>query len=428
MNIVKKRYITGYAIFSLFFFLALFGFTLLSIQNMTIINRDAAEKHFMETRNSIVLSFARSGNLGSPDMENVFKNSFLDEPRLLALVLYSNREGPLKVKARDSYYLKDFTSRLHLRPYTLEYTKTEGAKAFELPLTLRYKNVQLDALISGYYVLLGSKDYTALLWQVLYILVGFLALTIIAMIFIAAAGGTGRENAVPAAGLGVRPREPKPRAEAPPRVRTPSYEREDRYDTEALRQEYPQSHDTPAVFARELSSDRDSLQEEAQRVAFGAEQSADFLPSTGLGVPENLLSRLSFELERAASFDQDLVVSLIKTGHTDSRTRKLLAGMLLKYFPFQDLAFEYRADTFAVIIPDQPAADVLKDLNLLSEQASQNNIPLTVGVASRNGRVVGAEVLFAEARESLEQAELKTTENVVLSQGETDEFDEPLIP
>ena len=158
------------------------------------------------------------------------------------------------------------------------------------------------------------------------------------------------------------------------------------------------------------------------------EQSADFLPSTGLGVPENLLSRLSFELERAASFDQDLVVSLIKTGHADSRTRKLLAGMLLKYFPFQDLAFEYMADTFAVIIPDQPAADVLKDLNLLSEQASQNNIPLTVGVASRNGRVVGAEVLFAEARESLEQAELKTTENVVLSQGETDEFDEPLIP
>ncbi len=425
MNIVKKRYITGYAIFSLFFFLALFAFTLLSIQNMTITNRDAAEKHFMETRNSIVLSFARNGNLGSADMENVFKNSFLNEPRLLALVLYSNREGPLKVKARDSYYLKDFTSRLHTRPYTLEYTQTEGTKAFELPLILRYKNVEIDALVSGYYVLLGSKDYTALLWQVLYILIGFLALTIIAMIFIAAIGGADREHAYTASDPGQKPQQPLPRAGIPPYAHDVH---EDLYQKSAAPTKYRRPRHTSAVFPAEQYTDHDPVREEAQRVAFGAEQSADFLPSTGLGVPENLLSRLSFELERAASFEQDLVVSLIKTERTDSRTRKLISGMLLKYFPFQDLAFEYRADTFAVIIPDRPDAVVLKELNLLSEQASRNNIPLAVGVSSRNARSVGAEVLFAEARESLEQAELKTTDNVVLSRGEPDEFEKPVSP
>ncbi len=413
MNIVKKRYITGYAIFSLFFFLALFAFTLLSIQSMTITNRETAEKDFLELRNKIVLSFAHNGDLNSNEMEGVFKESLKNDPRLLALVLYSNQDGPLKVTARDRFYLKDFNTSRHSRPYTLEYTKTPGTRAFELPLTLRYRNMEINAYISGFYVLLGSNDYTVLLWHVLYILLGFLVITVIVMIFISAMGKVEKETVFPAADPKQKPRPQK----KPPQYIQPQQDKED-----SVRQEY-----TPPRPVQQ-ETDHDEVYAEAERVVFGERQQADFLPETGMGAPGNYLNRLRFELERSAAFDQDLAVAMIKIRQSDATVRKQVAGLILKYFPFQDLAFEYSADSFAVIIPDEPTRDVLDKIHSLQTEAVGRNISLSVGVSSRNMRSMSAEVLSDEARDMLAQADMNGSDQPVVAHEDGGEFDEIFNP
>jgi GGDEF domain-containing protein len=427
MNIVKRRYITGYAIFSLFFFLALFGFILLSIQNMTIMNRESAEKHFIETRNDIVLSFSYSGSLNSDTMENVFTESLAEEPRLVALVIYSHQHGPLKVKAKDSYYLKDFNNKIHTHPFTIEYNRPPGTWVSELPITLKHSNLEIDALLSGLYVVLGSKDYSTLLWHVLYILSGFLVITILVMIFISTMSKVEREKIFPTPALSAkddRMRRSRNKVKLPPRSTDevfgepseppPPYkditptEEDMHYAREDVLAEALSTHEEPAVFDQETKS--------------------NFSPATGLGSAENLMNRLQFELERAVSFGQDIVLAFLKLQQDEKEQDPLhykkLATLILSYFPFQDLAFEYPNQSFAIIIPDQTAEQVLQNINSLHVAARDQDINLGIGLSARDKRVVTAEALLSEAKASLKKALLQGRNHIVIFETQADNHDE----
>ncbi|MBN1799193.1 MAG: GGDEF domain-containing protein [Spirochaetales bacterium] len=419
MNIVKKRYITGYAIFSLFFFLALFAFILLSIQNMTITNREAAEKHFMEIRNNIVLSFSYSGDFSSDTMENVFSVSLAYETRLVALVIYSHNLGPLKAKAKDSYYLKDFNSKLHTKPFTLEYNRPPGTWVTELPITLKYSNIEIDAFISGLYVVLGSKDYTALLWYVLYILSGFLVITIIVMIVISTRGKVEGRQSFPTPSLNTR------RGHAPKqqvKIKLPrSPETDFTFDQEPA----PAREDTR--YAREDVLAQ-AVSPEQEAAVFGQGAGDQFSPSTGLGSSENLMNRLQFELERATSFGQDIAVAFLKLQENENETNPLhykeLAGLILSYFPFQDLAFEYAPKAFVVIIPDQTVEQALQNINALHSGARDRDINVGIGISSRDNRIITAEALISEAKASLKKALIQGRNQIVIFQADPDNHDE----
>ncbi len=426
MNIVKKRYITGYAIFSLFFFLTLFGFILLSIQNMTIMNREAAEKHFMEIRNNIVLSFSYSGNFSSDTLDNVFSESLAKEPRLVALVVYSNNLGPLKVKAKDSYYLKDFNSKIHTKPFTLEYNRPPGTWVSELPITLKSSNIEIDAFISGLYVVLGSKDYTTLLWYVLYILSGFLVITILVMVFISTLSKSEREKSFPIPSASAKQ---KRAHTAQAKIKLPPRPAEEKMLNEL---EFPVDHETAPIPEDTHYTREDVLAEavypEEESAVFAQEAKSHFSPATGLGSSENLMNRLQFELERATSFGQEIVLAFLKIQENENRPDPVqyeeLAGLILSYFPFQDLAFEYTKKTFVVIIPDQTVEQALQNINSLHTGARNKEMSLGIGMSSRNNRVITAEALLSEAGASLKKALTQGRNQIVIFQAESDNHDE----
>jgi hypothetical protein len=150
-------------------------------------------------------------------------------------------------------------------------------------------------------------------------------------------------------------------------------------------------------------------QEELGRGSPFAEQVTEFSPATRLGSPVNLINRLRFELERATAFDQDLVVAVLKiqeaTSKSDLAKRRQLGELILKFFPFQDLAFEYSDTMFVIIIPDQSQEQALKNVNTLSREAGERNISIALGLSARQTRVVTAEALLAEAEDSLAKTE-----------------------
>jgi GGDEF domain-containing protein len=142
-----------------------------------------------------------------------------------------------------------------------------------------------------------------------------------------------------------------------------------------------------------------------------------FSPQSGLSPESHLEKRLSLELERAASNDQDLSICFIEYPSLarGSQTYRDVAAALLEFFGFEDLIFEYGKSGFCVIFPN---VDLTEAIGLVesfqrrgrdSEDGSEAAPPRAAGVpafglSSRNGRLVEGGRLMREARQALAKA------------------------
>ena len=136
-------------------------------------------------------------------------------------------------------------------------------------------------------------------------------------------------------------------------------------------------------------------------------------PETGLGWKEHLEHRLRFELERAASFDQDLALIFIALdkgpGSGQKDIYKQMGRLVLASFPFKDLAFEYGPDAYAVILPDKNLDGALVDGRGFMRRVESSfwggrRITVSIGLSARNGRLISEQRLQIETGKSLEQA------------------------
>jgi GGDEF domain-containing protein len=149
-----------------------------------------------------------------------------------------------------------------------------------------------------------------------------------------------------------------------------------------------------------------------------------FSPSTGLGWKNHLPQRLKFELDRAASFDQNLLLALIAINNHESRRNKesiysKVARILLEDFTFQDLIFEYEKDSYALIIPDIDIDRGIENLENFKKRVSslrefQPPIVISIGLSARNGRLVDGSTLLSEASKALGKA-LDEKENTIIA-------------
>ncbi|MBN2445069.1 MAG: diguanylate cyclase [Spirochaetales bacterium] len=139
-----------------------------------------------------------------------------------------------------------------------------------------------------------------------------------------------------------------------------------------------------------------------------------FSPQTGLGWKEHLSQRLGFEINRTASFNQDMVLAFImidKFGDITSGSEiyETIAKIILATFPFQDLAFEYGKGCYGVILPDTDLYEGIKNLEIFQKKISgkviQNQaITVSIGLSSRNGRLLSPATIIREAQRALERA------------------------
>jgi GGDEF domain-containing protein len=138
-----------------------------------------------------------------------------------------------------------------------------------------------------------------------------------------------------------------------------------------------------------------------------------FSPRTGLGWQYHFSQRLKFELDRAASSDQDLVLALTVLDSYSSLSNPeqiygRIARMILEDFSFQDLAFEYGEGSYAIIIPDSDLNKGIGSLTKFQKKVSSATRPpvtLTIGLSSRSGRLIDGVTIVSEATSALERAQ-----------------------
>lgn len=128
--------------------------------------------------------------------------------------------------------------------------------------------------------------------------------------------------------------------------------------------------------------------------------------------------RLGFELERAASFDQDLTLVVLECVE-DCGTKEIynnIGSTLAETISFQDLIFEYEKKGFAIIIPNMDLDTAIKDLELFQKKITEKNHKpsnLRFGVSSRNGRLIRSDLLLKESLLALRKAKNEKGPHIV---------------
>lgn len=135
-----------------------------------------------------------------------------------------------------------------------------------------------------------------------------------------------------------------------------------------------------------------------------------FSPRSGVSWGTFLSQRLDFELERCASFNQDLTLLLLSCPELVARPDEvypLLGEALGSFYQFKDLDFEYNDEGFAVICPNLSLEAAIKDLTFFLRKIEHRwpQYHLYGGLSSRNGRLIESATILREAQKALEKAE-----------------------
>jgi hypothetical protein len=153
---------------------------------------------------------------------------------------------------------------------------------------------------------------------------------------------------------------------------------------------------------------------------FNLPESEDFPESEnieGTSVSGAMVSRLDLELERAASFNQDLSVILF------SNTEKT-ADRIREYHTFKDLLFTFGDGGIGVIELNRDLDTTLSRTEELVIECIEKTggRTLRAGIASRNGRLISAKRLLGEAEKAL--AKTDAEKNIVAFRSDPEKYRE----
>ncbi len=367
----SSKIIDGYLVFCIFFFLALAGFLVFRVSMTWGANATETRSDFDDLARASSSRYLAAGDFGAQEFRAAMRAEIGRRPRLLAAVVYSRKDGLRYAFLRERALMPD--------PGTAAWTGSPtyaalpwGTRLYRLPYAPGYGT---DLSVDGLYVVVGRQDAFPILKETFVILFCFFVLTCIVLLL---------APSFAAAPAGARPAPSGERAAAPPRSREPEAGRNG-------------TDGTPELFS----------------------------PTTGLGWKEHLDQRLKFELERAASFDQDLVLvvmALDDFGASGPRDRYAeAAAAVRRAFRFQDLTFEHGPGSFALLLPDQ---DI--DGGIESVQRFRRSLPAGVslcsGLSSRNGRLVSGKTLLTEAERALEKARADGPGRIVAFRADAEKY------
>lgn len=138
-----------------------------------------------------------------------------------------------------------------------------------------------------------------------------------------------------------------------------------------------------------------------------------FDAETGLGWEAYLRERLSAELKRSASFEQDLslLIASIDGAKRGDEEFNLFASSVRDYFSFKDMAFLFGENGAALILPNMDVdhalrmcGELMKKLSVSMAGRMPSGIGVHMGLSSRAGRLVDADRIIGEAMAALVKA------------------------
>jgi len=147
-----------------------------------------------------------------------------------------------------------------------------------------------------------------------------------------------------------------------------------------------------------------------------------YSPKSGVGWEDFIEERVNLELERAASFDQDLVMGVIQCESLTEDNYKIFADQLKEDFNYPDMIFEYKDKGFAIIVPNNDLDEALHTLETFTGKEQEQYGEINVGISSRNGRLITGSRIFMEAENALHKAVEDTEKNIVGFRSDPDKF------
>ena len=356
---MERKYTWIFLGVSAAFFLFMTGFTGYRIDSARRANLAASQ------RAARVLA-ARAGSLaaqstdpwGSPVFRSGMRDAFEAQPRLLLLAVRSDADGILWLLARNRAWLAEPKS---ITPQWRGLPVYGASRGYEALVTepVSAGPVGAGPVVDALFVVFGREDLFPVLRDDLYL---FLAFLLACGIFILIVTGLSEEHAArPGPAGGRLPLAPGPTASKPRAA--------------------PCSEPV-----RSLTS-----------------------PATGLLWAEHLGPRLTAEIERAASMDQDLAFArvLLDTPAGAPPTEKATAEaarVVREAFPIADLVFESGRGAFSVIIPDTDLDMAVRRLEGLRAQLAERGHSASIGVSTRGARLIEENTLLVEAEISADKA------------------------
>jgi GGDEF domain-containing protein len=355
-----KKIVTGYLVFCVIFFIALLS--IIALRLITDWNRNLKnlEDSFQILKKESLSWYLSQEYVDSGAFFEKIHDTFEKDPRLLVISIYTKGRGIEYIRAKSRAFIQRFSEAWQGE---LTYQNLPPGSTV---ITLPFSDMPgKDLFIDGVYVVIGKSDIFPIVKDTFIMLFIFLIATCIVMLLI-------------------------------PGKKLPDIKKEKIKDTKGA---------VDNLLAEKESKDL-------------------FSPSTGLGWKNHLPQRLKFELDRAASFDQNLLLALIAINNHESRRNKesiysKVARILLEDFTFQDLIFEYEKDSYALIIPDIDIDRGIENLENFKKRVSslrefQPPIVISIGLSARNGRLVDGSTLLSEASKALGKA-LDEKENTIIA-------------
>jgi len=165
----------------------------------------------------------------------------------------------------------------------------------------------------------------------------------------------------------------------------------------------------PAYEIPEFQEDEEQEAEDPNKSPHGL-----FTSRGNVGWESYLNDRLSSELQRCASLEQDLVFIVMEFGGAGEIGDSLyhqFADEAVNFFAMRDLIFEKGEKGISVIVPSAnlehgiaKAEDFRVRINAKLSTSFESPSELCIGLSSRSGRLIDAERLILEASKALEKA------------------------
>jgi GGDEF domain-containing protein len=411
---MNRRVLIIYYIISVAFLLAITGLGAYRITRRAEANLRASRRDLEALRITALSTYLASGGFDTDFFRSSMRDNFRRTPRLRLVALYS-REGGL-------YYLLSANPELvgpeepggpagsggqerlpgspsgwggapsyRLRPLVhvrLSVPFSLGRRSDAVPPP----GLVLDAV----FLRLDREDLYPILRELFFVLLVYLAITTLLLLIAALS---------PPASGAARPAAPRPRRG---RLALP---------------------DGDPASASDSSSSAESR------------QSGLYSPDTGLGWRDFLAERLNQELERAASFDQDLALLLLgvkprAAAGPPERRRYLyrrLSQHTLESFLLRDLDFEYDQHTVAVILPERSLNRALEEAQGFQRKLLQapwggaGSVRVYAGLSSRSGRLISGTRLLVEASRALKRADAAGNNQIIAFRADPQKYRQVLF-
>ncbi len=369
-----KTSVKIYFAVSLIFFIALAGYIWYSIDGFKKNGDTAAADIINVLQKDAEVSFSLSKGFSGSGFSQHVREIMSSYPELSGLIIYSKLEGPVYFSIYDKKIISSDPS---------EISEWKGQPDFNLynPFFTQ-RSVKLSVPSSDLFLTIVVNTFTRS--SILPVLRNSLVLAVLFLlvtgIFLSINGS-----------------------------RNPSLTSNDRPYTENGKVD---KNDGPSeeILDKQAVSVADSKQK--------ADTGSLFSPKSGLVWEHLLPERLSAELKRAASFDQDACLSFISikspSGFIPYRN---ISELIIEHFNYKDLAFEYGNSGFCIIIPDKDIdeghTDVERFKKSILNRFPESAFKIYAGLTSRNGRLLNEERMIHEAKVALAKAEKETDSSTI---------------